>query len=93
MKQLSSNSELYEYLQSLSKLLRERQAKELSEAVAHASETSAGNLSTEFLGESRMALKRLLKKEHGVLNSEERAEVKDVLNQIDAAFDRKQRRK
>jgi len=93
MMQLSSNSELFEYLRSLSKMLEERQDTELSEAVvAHACRMSPF-MSTEFLGESRIALKRLLKKEHGVLNSEERHDVKEVLSQIDAAFDRKRYRK
>jgi len=57
MNNLCNDNELYEYLQLLSKTLEERHAKELSEIVAHASRTSAGNVSSEFLGKSRIALK------------------------------------
>ena len=89
MKTLSNNAELYEYLQLLSRVLEERHAKELSEVMAHASRTSAGNVSTEFLGESRIALRTLIKEEHGVLTSQERDDVRDVLSQIDGAFGRK----
>jgi hypothetical protein len=75
----------------LSKTLQERCAKELGEAVAHASRMSAF-MSTEFLEESRIALRRLIKEEHGVLTSQERDDVKDILTQIDGAFDRKRYR-
>jgi hypothetical protein len=91
MKRLSNNAELYQYLQFLWKTLEERHAKELSEAVAHASRMSPF-MSTEFLGESRIALRRLVKEEHGVLTSQERDDVKDVLSQIDGAFDLKRYR-
>jgi hypothetical protein len=87
MRALSNNAELYEYLHLLSKTLQEQHAKELSEAVAHASRTAAGNVSTEFLGESRIVLRRLIKEEHGILTSQERDEVEDVLRQLDEALD------
>ncbi len=66
MKRLSNNTELCQYLQFLWKTLEERHAKELSEAVAHASRMSP-YMTTEFLGESRIALRKLTKEEHGVL--------------------------
>jgi hypothetical protein len=88
MKRLSNNAELFQYLQSLGNMLEERHAKGLSEAVVHASRTAAGNMSSEFLGESRIALRRLINEEHGILTAQERDDVKDVLSQIDGAFDR-----
>jgi hypothetical protein len=86
VKPLASNRELYEYLRLLAKILEERQAQELRELVDHASRTSACNISTEFLGESRIALRRLIKEDHGVLTDQERADVRDVLDQIEGAF-------
>ena len=91
MKRLSNNTELCQYLQFLWKTLEERHAKELSEAVAHASRMSP-YMTTEFLGESRIALRKLIKEEHGVLTSQERDDVRNVLNQIDGVFDRKRYR-
>ena len=92
MKRLSNNADLYQYLQSLGRTLEERHASELSEAVAHASQTAAGNISTEFLGESRIVLRRLINEEHGILTNQERDDAKDVLSQIDGAFDRRRYR-
>ena len=69
-------------------MLEERHAKELSEAVNHVSRMSLF-MSTEFLGESRIALKKVLKKGRSVLTKEERDDVKDVLAQIDGAFARR----
>jgi hypothetical protein len=88
MKVLSSNLELYQYLLALSAELRERNAGDLSEAITHASRTSAG-MSTEFLGESRIALRRVLTEEDGVLTVGEREELLDVLKQLDNALDKR----
>jgi hypothetical protein len=87
VKPLTSNRELYEYLRSLAKTLENRQANELGELIDRASKTSACNISTEFLGESRIALRRLIKEERGVLTDQERADVKNVLDQLDGAFE------
>jgi hypothetical protein len=86
MKTLASNGELYEYLLGLAKTLQERQAQKLAEAVAHASRTAVGN-STEFLGESRIALRRVIKEERRLLTAQERADAKNVLSQIDGALE------
>ena len=91
MKNLSTNAELSLYLQSLVKTLEERDAKELSEAVAHAGRMSPW-MSTEFLGESRIALRHLLENEHGLLTNQERDDVKEILIQIDGVFHRKRYR-
>jgi hypothetical protein len=73
MKPFSNNRELYEYLLFLAAELQKRKFKELSEAVAFASRQAASNISTEFLGESRIALRRVLKEEDGILTVQERA--------------------
>lgn len=86
MKTLSNNAEFYQYLSRLSATLEERDAKQLGEAVVHASKCSAG-MSTEFLGESRIALRQVLKKGARVLTTQELDDVKDVLRQLDKALD------
>jgi hypothetical protein len=88
MKVFSNNAELYQYLFELSAKLTERSAKELSEVVSHASRCSAG-MSTEFLGESRIALRRVLTEEQGALSPKGRIDVEDALRQIDDAFERR----
>ena len=88
MKSFSNNRELYEYLLFLTAELKKRKFDELSEAVAFASHQASG-MSTEFLGESRIALRWVLKEEDGILTVEERADMSDVLKQLDAALDRK----
>ena len=79
MRKLANNSDVYKYLQALSGILEERHANELSEGVANASRTAAGNSSTELLGESRIALERVVKDEHAVLTKQERDDVGEVL--------------
>jgi len=86
MKTLSGNRELYDYLFSLSAELKQRGATALSEAVAFASAQGSSS-STEFLGESRIALRQVLQEEKGALTDEQRAELSDVLKQLDAALD------
>lgn len=87
---MSSYRELYEYLLSLATILKERKMDELSEAVRFASAHAASNISTEFLGESRIALRRVSNEENGILTNEERADLLEVVNQIDEAFKQKQ---
>ena len=84
---LASNNELYEYLVFLSDKLKKRNSHNLSEAVFSASRYVAG-MSTEFLGESRIALRRVLKDE-SVLAVQEREELSNIVKQIDDAFDRR----
>jgi hypothetical protein len=86
MDTLSNNAELYQYLLRLAAILEARNAKQLGEAVVHASKCSAG-MSTEFLGESRIALRQVLKKGAGALTAQEHDDVKEVLRQLDQALD------
>jgi hypothetical protein len=88
MKPLSSNRELYEYLFSLAALLKKRKFEELSEAVAFASRRIS-DMSAEFLGEARIALRRVLKEEDGILTVQERNDLSDVLRQLDDALDKR----
>ena len=85
MHTLSSNRDLYEYLLSFTAELKRRGLTTLSEMVAFASSQGSSS-STEFLGESRIALKRVLHEENGALTTQERADLLDVLTQLDKAL-------
>ena len=89
MKPLASNAELYEYLTTLSKTLEERGSKKLANVVLHASQTAAGNMITEFLGESRIALRQVVKDSRRTLTKEERDKVKAVLRQLEDVFEKR----
>lgn len=88
MKTLSNNRDLYDYLVAFAAQLRQRGLADLSEIVTFAS-GQATSSSTEFLGESRMALRRVSNEEKGTLTAEERNDVMDVLKQLDEALDRR----
>jgi hypothetical protein len=86
---LASNQQLYEYLGQLQSVLHERAAEDLARTVAHAREHAAGS-STEFLGESRIALRQLLTEARsGLLTATEQSDLRDVLNDLDEALDRR----
>src|SRR2546421_12751943 len=93
MKRLANNAELHAYLSGLSQTLGERGSEKLAEAVFHASQLAAGNMITEFLGESRIALKRLIRGALGVLTDSEREDAKDVLFQLEQWFETRQPRR
>ncbi len=84
---LTNNKQLYAYLVSLSVKLKDAGATPLSEAVASAARTAAAIPATEFLGEARIALVRVLKMDVSSLNESERAELVDVLGQVNSALD------
>ena len=85
---LANNRELYDYLLSLHKKLTERGAEILGKEVATASRYAAG-MSTEFLGESRIILRKVAQDRSPILNEAERTELLAILQQLDAAFDRR----
>ena len=89
MPQLENNQELYDYLISLAASLRERGAESMAVIITAASKHAAG-LSTEFLGESRIALRKLVDLDPAVLGEQGKSEVADVLKQLNAALDRRQ---
>jgi hypothetical protein len=87
MKVLSSNKDLYDYLFFLTSELKQRELIVLAKAVEFAMGNAASS-STEFLGESKIALKQVLSQEKGVLTKQERADLLDVLKQLDAALNK-----
>jgi len=70
---------------SLGTTLKERGAMELGQIVLHASRFFSG-MSTEFLGESRDALRKVVAADATLLDDAERATVSDVVRQLDKAF-------
>ena len=82
---LTSNRELYDYLLALSAKVTSRGDSELGQKIAAASRHAAG-MSTEFLGESRIALREVAKDKSGILTHAEYTELSAVLKQIDSAF-------
>jgi hypothetical protein len=88
MKRFSNNTELYQYLVSLAADLNGLRFCELSEAVTHASRQASG-MSTEFLGESRIALRRVMRERGDALNAEQRSDLFGVLKQLDDALDKR----
>jgi hypothetical protein len=86
MKPLANNQELFDYLRYLATEFRKRKSDELSDVVIHASRHAA-DMSTEFLGEARIALRRVLKEGGGILDVSERNSLTDVIKQLDEALD------
>jgi hypothetical protein len=83
---VADNRDLYEYLLSLATKLKNRGAEDLGQAVAAASRHFNG-ISTEFLGESRIALQEVAKAKRAILYKAESDELTEILKQIDYAFD------
>ncbi len=81
-KKLTSNTDLYEYLLSLKDLLVDRGSQQLAESVRFAAKQGTG-LSTEFLGESLIALRDVLQTENGILRPNERDELLGVISQVE----------
>lgn len=89
MKKLSCNKDLYEYMILLVSILQQRDLISLSKIVEFASRLASTIPDTEFLGESRLAIKQVLEQDKGVLTDEERADLCDVLRQLNEAFNRR----
>ena len=88
MKSFSNNQQLLDYLVSLSSELKKRGLLELSEMLGFAI-GNASSMSTEFLGESRIALRQVLQQGREALTEQERDDVQGVLKQLDKAFDKR----
>jgi hypothetical protein len=86
-RKLASNADLYEYLSLLGDLLASRGSQQLAETVRFAAKQRTG-LSTEFLGESRIALRAVLDAEKGLLRPQEREELLGVISQVEFALRR-----
>ena len=88
MKDLASNKDLYAYLVALSTKLKDREAKSLA-AIVHSASRQAAGLSNEFLGESRIALRKVYDSDEAGLSGTERVEMAKVLETLTAALDRR----
>ena len=80
-RELASNRELYDYLVALRDKLADRGAFELSAKIDRASKHIAG-MSTEFLGESMLALRAVHEQGH-MLEVNERDELIKVIDQVE----------
>jgi hypothetical protein len=88
MVRLSSNVQLYEYLVRLGNELRDCGCVDLADAAISASRHASG-MSTEFLGESRIALRRISIGGQESMTQQTRVDLADVLQQLDAALDKR----
>lgn len=86
---LYTNRELYDWLVLLASRLEVLGSEALSKDVAMAARTVNTFPATELLGESRIVLRHVLAEENGLLSQTDRAEVQNVLRQVDAAFDQR----
>lgn len=85
MKTLSSNNDLYTYLCSLAQLLSQRGGEVLASRVLNAARQST-SLSTEFLGESRLALNEVAATRGQFLEAHELDELLGVVVQVSRAL-------
>jgi hypothetical protein len=88
MKPFASNNELYEYMQWLASTLQARGASDLATRVMSACHTAIG-LSTEFLGESKLALKEVIESESSPLSEAEQKDLLSAMSQVDVALRRR----
>jgi hypothetical protein len=88
---LNNNQALYDYLLHLAAECEAHGATRAREILTQAIGCAAG-MSTEFLGESKIALQRILREEENALTAAHRADVGDVLQQITAALTRSPQR-
>ena len=89
MKPFSNNQEFYDYLILLISRLHRRGFHDLAKPLEFAASQASSN-STEFLGESRIALRQLLDESPvHALTEAELNEVQYALSQLDTAFTKK----
>lgn len=86
----SSNEDLYKYLLYLISILNERGRGDLGEKIDFARKQAASS-ATEFLGESRIALKEVLQKSEKSLNEQEKDDLASAIVQISDALGRRDR--
>jgi hypothetical protein len=84
---LSSNRELYDYLLWLAAALTDRGSAESGLLAKKA--TGHVFMRTEFIGESQIALRRILAEGQSVLKPLEAIDLKGVLQQLDHAMNRR----
>ena len=88
MKTLTSNADLHTYLIALEGNLREHGLSDLGDKLVVACRQAA-TMSTEFLGEARIALRAVSGRGKIALTGEEQTDLDEVLRQLDAALDRR----
>jgi hypothetical protein len=89
---LADNRAWYDHLVTLAAHLREHGANAMADSVSSAPRQAAG-LSTEFPGESRLALRKLRDSSLITLSDKDRADLTDVLAQLDVALYGKRKRR
>lgn len=85
----SNNEDLYKYLLYLISILNERGRDDLSEKIEFASKQATSS-ATEFLGESRIAIKEVLLRAGTILNEKEKLDLTSALTQIGSALERRE---
>ena len=85
---VANNAELRDYLISLSELVKSRGSAPLAELLLSISNMALDWPGTEFLGESRIALRRVLSERLSLTEMELR-DLRDVLAQLDTAFEKR----
>jgi hypothetical protein len=84
----SSNADLYSYLERLRQTLANRGADDLADLAGGALRFACG-MSTEFLGESRIALRAISQSKNNPLDPLDRQLLAKAISELDAAFDRR----
>ncbi len=82
-----STDELYAYLVSLASVLEAAGDAEAARQLLHVSKFASGSTS-EFYGEARLLLPKVLKQSGARLSQLEHARLRDVIRDIEAAFAR-----
>jgi hypothetical protein len=88
---LTGFADLYDYLVTLSSALKAKGASVLAQEAERASRLAVGvqiGLTTEFVGESKIALRRILTDGRSFLSQQEQADMEDVLRQLTASLNK-----
>jgi hypothetical protein len=83
----SSNADLYSYLERLGQTLASQGANDLAAVVRRALRFAVG-MTTEFLGESRAALRVVSQAKNNPLGQLDRQRLAKALSELDSAFNR-----
>jgi hypothetical protein len=83
---VQSYEELFDYLVLLSRVLNAEGEAELAREVSFASEFASGSFPTEFMGEARIALRKVRATCARALTREQLADLDSTIEWIDAGF-------
>ncbi|HWF63988.1 MAG TPA: hypothetical protein VN685_05195 [Rhizomicrobium sp.] len=87
MTRLSNNGDLYRYILRLEEDLRNKGAERLADDLQFAAGQNAG-LSTEFLGECLIALRKVEKFSGDMLKDDDRSELTSAIKQVEFVLKR-----